>query len=92
LAEVVWTDAAIGDLERIADYIEAFSSLAAQRMAVRLIAAASSLELAPERGRSIGDGRRELVVITPYVSATGSRAGACWCSKSGTPHARGEDP
>jgi plasmid stabilization system protein ParE len=67
LAEVVWTDAAIGDLERIADYIEAFSPLAAQRMAVRLIAAASSLELAPERGRSIGDGRRELVVITPYV-------------------------
>ena len=67
MAQIVWTDAAIADLDRIGAYIEAFSPLAAQRMAERLIAAAVSLEQTPERGRSIGGGRRELVVIPPYV-------------------------
>ncbi len=67
MAQVVWTDAAIADLDRIGAYIEAFSPLAAQRMAARLIAAASRLEQAPERGRPISGGRRELVVIAPYV-------------------------
>jgi plasmid stabilization system protein ParE len=67
LAQVVWTDAAIADLERIGAYIEAFSPLAAQRMASRLVAAALSLEEAPERGRPIGGDRRELAIIPPYL-------------------------
>lgn len=67
MAQVVWTDAAIADLERIGDYIEAFSPLAAQRMAAKLAAAASSLETDPERGRPINNDRRELTIISPYL-------------------------
>ena len=41
--------------------------LAAQRMALRLRAAADSLRDYPERGRSIPGGRRELTIINPYL-------------------------
>lgn len=67
VAEVVWTDAAIADLDRIAAYIRQFSPLASERMAARLISAALSLETAPERGRPISHDRRELTIIPPYL-------------------------
>jgi toxin ParE1/3/4 len=67
LAQVIWTDVAIADLERIGAYIEAFSPLAAQRMAAKLVSAALSLEQAPERGRPISGDRRELAIIPPYL-------------------------
>ncbi len=67
MAQVVWTDAAVAVLERIGAYIEAFNPLAAQRVAAKLVAAALSLEDAPERGRPIGGERRELAVIPPYL-------------------------
>jgi addiction module RelE/StbE family toxin len=67
LAQVVWTDSALADLDRIGAYIEAFSPQAAQRMAQRLFAVASSLEQHPDRGRPILGERRELVIVTPYL-------------------------
>jgi len=67
LARVVWTEPARQDLEGIRSYIGQFSPLAAQRMAVRLHAAAESLREQPWRGRSIGRGRRELTIIRPYL-------------------------
>ena len=41
--------------------------MAAQRLAVRLIAAAESLSEYPLRGRSIGGGRRTLAAIAQYL-------------------------
>jgi len=65
VAEVVWTDTAISDLDEIVAYIEQDSPKAAERMADKIVLAASSLETAPERGRQISNGRRELTTIPP---------------------------
>jgi len=67
LVQVVWTRRALSELRAIRAYIAEFSPLAAQRLSQRLISAARSLETAPDRGRPIGGGRRELVVIRPYL-------------------------
>ena len=67
MARVLWTEPARQDLEDIRSYIGRFSPLAAQRMAVRLRAAADSLREHPDRGRSIARGRRELTIIRPYL-------------------------
>ena len=67
VAEVVWTGPALASLETIRLYIGALSPLAAQRMALRLLAAGTSLAEHPERGRAIGGGRRELVTVPPYL-------------------------
>ncbi|MEI9965496.1 MAG: type II toxin-antitoxin system RelE/ParE family toxin [Caulobacteraceae bacterium] len=66
MAKVVWTDAALANLDGIEAYILPFNPLAAQRMSRRLIAAALSLEGSPERGRPIGR-TRELTAVWPYV-------------------------
>ncbi len=55
------------DLRAIQAYVATFKPLAAQRLAARLVSAARSLETAPDRGRSISRGRRELTVIPPYL-------------------------
>jgi addiction module RelE/StbE family toxin len=67
VAEVVWTRPAIASLDAIRAYIGQFSPLAAQRMAIRLVSAGMSLASHPERGRSIGRGRRELATVPPYL-------------------------
>lgn len=66
MAEVVWSRRALADLAAIQAHIRQFRPLAAQRMALRLRAAAESLAEHPERGRVIG-GLRELAVISPYL-------------------------
>ncbi|PVM86500.1 type II toxin-antitoxin system RelE/ParE family toxin [Caulobacter endophyticus] len=67
MVQVVWTRSAASDLRAIQTYVAEFSPLAAQRLASRLIAAARSLESSPDRGRAISRGRRELMVIPPYL-------------------------
>jgi plasmid stabilization system protein ParE len=67
VAEVVWTDTAISDLDEIVAYIEQDSPKAAERMADKIVLAALSLETAPERGRQISNGRRELATVAPYL-------------------------
>jgi toxin ParE1/3/4 len=67
LVQVVWARGATADLVAIRAYIAESSPLAAQRLALRLVAAARSLERAPDRGRLISRGRRELAVIPPYL-------------------------
>lgn len=64
---VVWTDEAVTNLEHIAAYISDFSPLAAQRMALKLKTAGDSLIKHPDRGRPLSKGRRELVVVTPFL-------------------------
>ena len=64
---VVWTGEAVANLASIASYVNDFSPLAAQRLAVRIRTAAESLVTQPDRGRAVGAGRRELTVIYPYL-------------------------
>jgi addiction module RelE/StbE family toxin len=65
--QVTFAPSAIADLASIRTYIGKFNPAAAGRMASRLIEAGQSLHEIPERGRSIGRGRRELAIIPPYV-------------------------
>lgn len=67
MARVVWTREALTNVELIRVYIHEFDPAAAGRMARRLIEAGDSLARFPNRGRSTGDGRRELVTIPPYI-------------------------
>lgn len=66
MRRVVWTEEARAHLLAIRSYIAQFSPLAAQRFSLKLIAAEDLAEN-PDRGRSIGNGRRELVLIRPYL-------------------------
>lgn len=67
MAEVVWPDAASEQLDQIIAYIEIFDPTAAARIGERLVALADSLSQFPERGRPVGDGKRELVTVSPYI-------------------------
>jgi len=65
--EIVWSDLALADLAHIRAYIGQFNPAAAQRFAARIIAATDSLTRFPEIGRHIGNGRRELAIVPPYL-------------------------
>lgn len=67
LRRIVWTDEAVAHLEAIIAYISAFNPAAAVRLGERLIAVADSLAEFSERGRDVGDGRREMTTVWPYV-------------------------
>ena len=67
MRRIEWTEDAVANLDAIADYISAFNPAAAQRLAKRLIATADSLAEYSERGRDVGDGRRELTIVWPYL-------------------------
>lgn len=67
MAEVIWSREALENVQHIRAYIEQFNRSAAQRMARRLIEAGNSLTVAPNRGRPVANGWRELVTIPPYV-------------------------
>lgn len=67
MARIVWTRRALVRLELIRAYVAQFDPDAAQRLAGRLVEAVYSLEDFPHRGRPASRGRRELVVIPPYV-------------------------
>lgn len=67
VVQVVWTQRAVADLQAIRAYIEQFSPLAAQRIALRLLNAGNALDEQPSRGRPVSAGRRELATIAPYL-------------------------
>ena len=65
---VVWTEAAARDVERIANYITLDNPAAARRVARELLLAGDSLTMFPHRGRHGRlPGTRELVAVFPYV-------------------------
>jgi toxin ParE1/3/4 len=64
---IVWTEEAVAHLEAIVAYIAAFNPAAAERLGGRLIEVSDSLAHFPDRGRSVGAGRRELTIVWPYV-------------------------
>ena len=51
----------------ITGYVRDFSPTAAARLELRFIDVAETLATFPERGRPIGRGRREILVVRPYV-------------------------
>ncbi len=64
---VTWSPEALDDVARIYDYIAAFTSTAVQDMARRLFEADGGLLILPHRGRPLPDGRRELIIVRPYI-------------------------
>ncbi len=67
MAQVVWTDRALENLDLIEAYIAQFSPQAARRIAVQLMSAGNSLGHQPERGRPVRGGIRELTSVWPYL-------------------------
>lgn len=67
MVDVVWTDQALDQLDLIVAYVELFDHIAAERLRTRLFEVASSLRDFPHRGRPVGNGRRELVTVPPYL-------------------------
>jgi addiction module RelE/StbE family toxin len=64
---VAWTPASLRDLATIQAYLERFNPHAAASLFERLLTAGNSLADHAERGRDIGRGRRELVVVYTYL-------------------------
>lgn len=54
-------------MEAIVTYIAAFNPGAAERLGGKLIEVADSLAEFSERGRVVGDGRREITTVWPYI-------------------------
>lgn len=73
---IVWSARSERDLESIHAYIAQVAPLAAQRFALRLVAAVESLVDSPHRGRLVRGTVRELVAIPPYVVRYRIRAGS----------------
>lgn len=67
MAKVVWTDQAIADVVHIVAWISAERPRVAVRIAEKLFRAGYSLDQFPERGRTTSLGRRELIVMAPYL-------------------------
>jgi len=67
LKTIVWTDEAIDHLEAIVTYVSVYDPAAAERLGRKLIELADSLMEFPDRGREVGDGKREMVTVWPYI-------------------------
>jgi len=74
--DIVWSKRSERDLESIHAYIGQVAPLAAQRFALRLLAAVESLGDSPHRGRLVRGSVRELVAIPPYVIRYRIKAGS----------------
>jgi toxin ParE1/3/4 len=65
---VVWSPSALRDIHHIYRYIARFNPRAAKDLAQQLIAAGDSLEIFPQRGRSVpGTNLREWTLVYPYI-------------------------
>ena len=67
MRKILWTDDAVAHLEAIVTYIAAFNPDAASALGERLMTVADSLAEFSFRGRDVGDGRREMTTVWPYV-------------------------
>jgi len=67
MRRLIWSPDALNDLIDIQQYLSGFNPAAAARFFIRLKAAGESLADYPDRGRPIGRGRRELVIVRPYI-------------------------
>jgi plasmid stabilization system protein ParE len=76
LLEVVWTAEARANLAGLHAYIGQFSPLNAQHFTGKLVNAVNALAEYPDRGRPVGDGRRDFTAIWPYIVRYRVEAGA----------------
>ncbi|MFY9642245.1 MAG: type II toxin-antitoxin system RelE/ParE family toxin [Rhodomicrobium sp.] len=68
MTQVIWTDPALDDLERIKRYIAQFNLYAAHDMAERILEAGDSLMTFPYRGRAVPNTNlRETTIARPYI-------------------------
>lgn len=68
MTRVLWSRAALFDLQRIHEYIALFNPGAGRMMVDRLVAEANSLTGFAQRGRPVpGPTLRELTLVYPYV-------------------------
>lgn len=67
MKKIVWTDEAIDHLEAIVTYVSVYDLAAAGRLGRKLIELADSLMEFPDRGRDVGDGKREITTVWPYI-------------------------
>jgi plasmid stabilization system protein ParE len=65
---VVWSPAALREVERVFDYLAAFNPRAAAAVSAALIEAGDSLENFPYRGRQVPRSQmREILTAYPYL-------------------------
>lgn len=66
MAEVIWAEPALTDLEDIAQYIDVSNSAAAQRLVAKIFDAVQRLDHSPESGKEVAElqglGYREVLV------------------------------
>ena len=67
MAEVLWRQEALDQLDAIIAYIKLFDPVAAVETGARLFALGESLTDFPNRGRAAENGLREMVTVTPYI-------------------------
>jgi len=67
VVQVIWSTRAQRNVIEIEDFIAGDKPMAAERLAVRLKAAAARLSDHPDRGRLTRTGIRELTHVQPYV-------------------------
>lgn len=66
--QVIWSPAALREIEHIYRYIAQFNPRAAENMVREILAAGDSLETFPHRGRSVpGTQLRETTLAHPYI-------------------------
>ena len=66
--QVIWSPAALREIEHIYRYIAQFNPRAAQNMIMEILAAGDSLETFPYRGRAVpGTQLRETTLARPYI-------------------------
>jgi toxin ParE1/3/4 len=66
--QVIWSPAALREIEHIYRYIAQFNPRAAQNMVMEILAAGDSLETFPHRGRAVpGTQLRETTLALPYI-------------------------
>ena len=64
---VVWSPAALDEIERIYRYIATFNPAAAAALAEALLTQGDGLVNFPHRGRPVGDNLREIMPVYPYL-------------------------
>ncbi len=66
MAEVIWAEPALTDLEDIAQYIDVSNPAAAQQLVAKIFAAVQRLDHSPESGKDVAElqglGYREVLV------------------------------
>jgi toxin ParE1/3/4 len=76
MAEVIWRNQALDDLDQVIRYIGQFDPEAADAIGVRLFDLGESLADFPRRGRPAANGLREWVNVQPYILTYDAQEGS----------------